>query len=194
MFSEINPRSGYALFPVILYQPVIRLYPITGGSLSPFVQAVPGCRSEVFSVDLEVSLRMVADRTDIGSGGADYDVAAVAAFPDTVAVFGEDKAALDVLKQLAIACFMLFFNGRDHLEQISDLVEAFLAGVLCETGIHLGPFLVLAFGCDLEIICSAVYTFKNLVPDFGVLFLIIGGLQEKLGDLLIAVFLALEAK
>ena len=118
-------------------------------------------------------------------------MAAVAALPDAVAVFGENKAALDVLEQLAIASFVLFLDGRDHLEQIGDLVKALFAGVFCETGIHLGPFLMLALCGDLKVFCGAVHAFKDLVPDFRVLFLIGSGLQEDLGDLLIAVFFCL---
>ena len=40
----------------------------------------------IVSAKLEISLRVIADRTYVGSCRTDHNVAAVAAFPDTVAV------------------------------------------------------------------------------------------------------------
>ena len=42
--------------------------------------------SIIVGVELKISLRVVADRTYVGSGGADHDMAAVAALPDAVSV------------------------------------------------------------------------------------------------------------
>ena len=115
---------------------------------------------------------MIAYRTYVRSAGADHDMSAVAAFPNTIAVLGEYKAALDVRDQLAISCFMLFLDRRYHLKEICDVIKTFFSRGLGEIGIHLLPLILLAVCCDLKVVLGFMNALKDLVPDLRVLFLI----------------------
>ena len=77
---------------------------------------------------------------------ADHDMTAVAALPDGVAFAREHDFAFDIRQKLAIAFLVMFFNFADHLEEFRDAVETFFAGFFGERGIHICPFIVLAFG------------------------------------------------
>ena len=67
---------------------------------------------------------MSTDRADGGSLLADADMTAVAAFPDGIAVAGEDDAFFDVLQELQLALLMLFLNSADGIKQSGDVVPA----------------------------------------------------------------------
>ena len=60
---------------------------------------------------------MLADWADIRSFLSDYDVTAVSAFPDCVAVFAEYQILCYVVKEFSVTFFVTFFNGCDHFEK-----------------------------------------------------------------------------
>ena len=70
----------------------------------------------IFSFDLEICLWMRAYRTKLRSLLADYNVSAVCALPNHIAIAGENKSVVEVFKQLTIPFLMLFFNLADHFK------------------------------------------------------------------------------
>ena len=136
---------------------------------------------------------MVADGADLRGVLADDDVSAVAAFPDREVIADEDDAFLDVVQELAVALLMVLFDGSDHAEFRGDLLEAFFIGDLGEAIVHVGPFVVLAFGRGEEVARGILdfAAFEVFEPELGVLLLVVGGLLEDRGDLLKAFFFGL---
>ena len=117
-------------------------------------------------------------------------MAAIGALPDHVAVAGKDQTAVDVGEKLAVTLFVLLLDGADHLEKLGDAGEALFVSGLGETGVHVGPFVVLAGRGVFEVYRRGgdVALMKQLEPDLGVLFLVARRLFEDLGDLLVAFF------
>lgn len=54
--------------------------------------------SVIFCVYLEIALRVIAYGANVGSFSANYDVTAVAAFPDLDLTFGEDLSRFHILQ------------------------------------------------------------------------------------------------
>ena len=106
----------------------------------------------VLGLELEESLRVVANRANLGCLRTNDDVSAVAALPDAVAVAREDEAFLDVLQQLAIALFVFTFNLGDTAEFLGNLSESFLVGLASHTVVHIGPLEVLTIGSSLQVL------------------------------------------
>ena len=86
---------------------------------------------------------------------------------------------------------MAFLNGCNETELGGKLGEAFLLCGLRESFIHICPLEVLSFSSGCEVLGCISYAVQLLEPEFGVLLLIVGGLQEKLGNLLETLFLGL---
>ena len=140
-------------------------------------------------MNLEIALRMCTYGTYIGSLGTNYDVTTVAALPNFNFGFLEHLSGLDILEEGAVALFVTFLDGGDHTELHGESLEAFGLGSLGEAFVHIGPFIVLAGGCFGEVGSSVAYSFELLEPHFCVFFLVVGGLKEKGGYLLVALFL-----
>ena len=66
---------------------------------------------------------MVADGADFRRGGADVDMAAVAAFPAVFAGADPDFSGFDVGEELAVAFLVALLDGGDALELGGDVVE-----------------------------------------------------------------------
>ncbi len=143
----------------------------------------------VLCVNLEVSLRMEADGTDVGGFSADDDVAAVAALPDANACLAEHLGCLDVAQQGTVALLVVLLDGCHATELFSQLVEAFLVGFAGKAVVHVGPLVVLALGSVQQVLGGGAYATQVLEPQLGVLLLVLGSLQEEGGNLLIAVLL-----
>ena len=71
--------------------------------------------------------RMIADRADFGSFGANVDMPAVVAFPCVDFAALENLPGIDTLNQLAIASLVLLLDVGDAFEKTGKLVEAFVA-------------------------------------------------------------------
>ena len=144
----------------------------------------------VLRLQLEVALRMVADRANVRGLRADDDVAAVAALPDAIALAGEDEAFLDVGQELAVALLVLLLDGAHHLELLRDLLEPLLAGLASHASVHVRPLEVLAGGGIRQVLHGRRHpAVEVLEPDLRVLLLVRRGLLEDLGDLHVAVLL-----
>ena len=129
---------------------------------------------------------MVADRADFRSFGTDNNVTADAAFPHRHFALEEDVLHLNVVEQLTITFFVGLFDGADHTELGSDFREAFFFGFLGKRCIHVGPFVVFAVGCSLQVsgrVADAAQVFK---PKLGMFLFIAGRGQEDFRELFIA--------
>ena len=129
---------------------------------------------------------MVADRADVRCLGPDDQVTAVAALPDLYAALFKDGLLLDVLQQFAVALFMRLLDGGDTAEFLRELREAFLFGFLRHALVHVGPLKVLALCRVQQVLLGAAELIELLEPELGMLLLVLGGLQEERGDLLVA--------
>lgn len=65
----------------------------------------------VFCLQLEVRLRVLANRAELRSLLAYNDVTAVAALPDAIAVAREHYAVLNVLQEFAIALLVMLLDS-----------------------------------------------------------------------------------
>lgn len=145
----------------------------------------------IFCFDLEIALRMVANRAYLRSL-LSYDyVTAIGAFPDGILVACEDNSFLDLAKKFPVAFLMGLLDGGDAFEEICDLGEPFFPGGYGETGIHVSPLVVLAISsiCKIDLGCRYRTAMKELEPDLGVFLFILGSLLEELADLDVTVLL-----
>ena len=89
---------------------------------------------------------------------------------------------------------MPLFDGGYHAEPGGQGLESFLLGGLGKALVHIGPLIVLAVGCCGQILCGVAYALKLLEPEFGVLLLVLCGLQEDGCHLLEALFFGYGCK
>ena len=126
---------------------------------------------------LEVSLRMSAYGADNRCFLAYHDMSAVAALPYLHGGLLEYLLCLYVVEQCAITLLVVFFYFGYHAEAGSELGKSFLLRGLCKACVHVCPLVVLALGCFEQAvggIADAIVQF--FVPQFGMLFLVVGGL------------------
>ena len=128
---------------------------------------------------------MLADRADFRSFFADEDVTAVAAFPALFILADEDFAALDVREQLLVALFVALFDLGDAGEVAGEGRETFGGSFFLVTHVHIGPLLMFAGGRRDEVGGGVAEQAEFLEPQFRVLLLVVRGLLEDRGDLLI---------
>ena len=134
---------------------------------------------------------MAADGALEGRVLANDDMSAVAAFPDAEVVANIDDAALNVFEEFQVAFLVSLLNLGDAIKPKGNLVEAFGFGRLREAFVHLGPFVVFAFGRGLQVVergADVTTGLQVFEPQLGVLFLILGGLLKDGRDLLVALF------
>ncbi len=131
--------------------------------------------SPVLGVDLEVALSVEANGADFGSLGADAYMSAVAALPDRHSCLTEHFVCLDIACQRAVALLVVLFDRSHAAELFGEFVKTLLVSLACETVVHVGPLVVLAFGCMLKVDLGVLAeTAKCLEPKFGVFFLVVG--------------------
>ena len=73
---------------------------------------------------------MVANRAHLGSVLTDYDVSAVSALPNAIAVLREYLLLVHVAQQLAVTLLVSLFDCAYHAELSCNLLEPFLVGLL----------------------------------------------------------------
>ena len=117
---------------------------------------------------------MVADWANLWSLLAYYDMTAVRALPDAVAVTREDELVLHVLQEFAITLLVVLLDFSHHLKLGSNLLEAFLVSFLCHAWIHFSPLIVLTISCSFEILLSILDStaLQVLEPQLSVLLLV----------------------
>ena len=144
---------------------------------------------------LEVSLRMSAYGADSRCFLAYHDMSAVAALPYLHGGLFEYLLCLHIVEQCTIALLVVLLHLCYHAEAGCQLGESFLFRGLCKACVHIRPLVVLAFGCLQQAVCgisNAVVQF--LVPQFGMLFLVVSRFQEEGSNLLKSFFLRLACK
>ena len=129
---------------------------------------------------------MLADRANLGSLGANDQVAAVTALPHSNAALLKDGHGLHVAQQLAVALLVGLLNGSNATELLGQLMEAFLVGLTGHAVVHIGPLGVLALGGVEQVLGGIAQLAQSLEPQLGVFLLVLSGVQEQRGDLLVA--------
>ena len=105
----------------------------------------------VFCAELEVCFGVVANGANLGGFFADYKVSAVTALPHSFLCLFEYLLHFNIGKKSTISFFVGFFN-HSHLSELGcKLMEAFFIGLFCEGIVHIGPFIVFAFGCTEKV-------------------------------------------
>ena len=121
-------------------------------------------------------------------------MSAVAALPDFDLALFKYLSGLNVFQKCAVTLFMFFFDRGNKAEFRGKFFEAFLFGSLRKTVIHIRPLIVFAFRCGGEVLSGVSDAVKFLEPHLCVLFFVVGCLQEKRRDLLVALFLCFGRK
>jgi hypothetical protein len=150
----------------------------------------------VLSLNLEVALWVVADWANLWSLLAYYDMTAVRALPDAVAVAREDELVLHVLQELAITLLVVLLNLSHHFKLDCNLLEAFLASFLSHAWIHIGPLVVLTISSSLQVLLCILDStaLQILEPQLGVLLLVGSCLFKDISYLNITVLLSLTCE
>ena len=72
---------------------------------------------------------MVANWANLRSLLANYDMAAVRALPDAIAITREDELVLYILQEFAITLLMMLLDLSNHLKLGCNFLETFLASL-----------------------------------------------------------------
>lgn len=132
---------------------------------------------------------VAADGANLGSGATDMDMAADLALEDNDDAFLDGELVrLQGLEKGLVACFVTGLDLADELELGGNLGEAFLPGDPGELRIHLGVLIVLSGSGILEVDLGRGdgTAMEILEPQLGMLALVEGGLEEKIGEFLVA--------
>ena len=140
----------------------------------------------VFCPHLKKRLGVLADRADLRGLGAHDQVAAVAALPQGDAALFKDGLGLHVLQKCTVALLVGLFDGGNPPELGSQGGKALFLGFLCHPVMHIRPLVVLTLGGMEQVLLHRAQLTQSLEPQLGVLLLVLGGLQEQSGDLLVA--------
>ena len=120
--------------------------------------------SIVFSVNFKIALGMIAGGANFGSLCSNDDVSAVAAFPNLDFALFNYLSHLNVLKKRTISFFVVLFDGGNKPEFSCKLGKTFFVGGLCKACIHVGPFIVFAFGGVSEVFGGVTDSVQLLEP------------------------------
>ena len=133
---------------------------------------------------------MSACRADLRSLGAHNDMTTVAALPYFHLALLKHLCGLDVLQQGTVALFVTLLDGSHETEFSGQSGESLFLGCLCKSLVHVGPFVVLAFGSVEEVFCcSTDAVMQFFVPQLCMFFLVVSSLLEDSCDLFKTVFL-----
>ena len=158
MRSSREPMQGAA--------PMTKASPYSGESATPgevglsstvslgvvaYKYASSGAAQSSWTLQASVKAYCDASRT----GASNHDMAAVGALPNANPIAGKHDALLNVGQELAIPFLVLLLNGAHHLELIGNLIETLFASLASHTGIHIGPFKVLAICGILQVLNRA---------------------------------------
>ena len=135
--------------------------------------------SVVFSGDFEIALGVIADGADFGSLGADHNMAAVAAFPDFDLALFDHLLHLNVLQQGTVAFLVMLFDCGNTAELRGEFRESFLFRCFGEGFVHIGPLLVFTVGRGGQVVRGGTDALEFLEPHLGMLFFVLGSLQEQ---------------
>ena len=150
----------------------------------------------ILSLNLEVALWVVANWANLWSLLAYYDVTAVRALPDAIAITRENYLVLNVLQELAITLLVVLLNLSYHLELSGNLVEALLTSLFSHAFVHLCPLAMLTLGSSQKVLfCTLDGTaLQVLEPQLSVLLLVGSSLLEDVSYLNITILLSLACE
>ena len=139
---------------------------------------------------------MVADWANLWSLLAYYDMTAVRALPNAVAVAREDELVLHVLQELAITLLVVLLDFCHHFKLDCNLLETFFMSLLCHAWIHIGPLVVLTISSSLQVLLCILDStaLQVLEPQLSVLLLVGSCLFKDISYLNITVLLSLTCK
>ena len=144
----------------------------------------PFSDSVVLSSYFEEALRMSAYRADLRSLCSDYDMSAVAAFPDLDFALLENSCSLNVVEESSVSLLMLLLDCCNEPELDGQILESFFLSCLGKAFVHICPLEVLAVSSCREVSLCIADALKFLEPHLSVLFLIICSMEEDGCDLL----------
>ena len=94
---------------------------------SPLPEGKGGVKgSIILGVDLKVALGMGAGGAQLGSLGADHNVAAVAAFPNLNLALFKHLCGFDILKKCTVSLLMMLFYSSYKAEFLCKLCIAII--------------------------------------------------------------------
>ena len=137
---------------------------------------------------------MIAHGADLGSLCANHQMTAVAALPHGDTALFKDRFGLHILQQCAVALLMGLLDCGNAPELLRKRMEALFIGLLCHAVVHIRPLGILAFGGMKQVFGSISQLAQSLEPELGMLFLILGSLEEQCGNLLVARLLGNRGK
>ena len=139
--------------------------------------------------NLEEALGMSAYGASRRSLLTHYKVTAVTALPHSHLGLLKYLLKLNVGKKLSVSLLVCLLDSCYCSELTCKSGEALLLCFLCKGIVHIGPLIVLALCCSKKIARSVAKSAKSLEPKLSVLLLIVSGLLEDSGDLLVAFLL-----
>ena len=86
---------------------------------------------------------MSAYGAGFGSLCSDYDMTAVAAFPDLNLTLFKYLSRFDILKESAVSFLVVLFYGGNRSEFCGEFREALFLSGFCKALVHIGPFIIL---------------------------------------------------
>jgi len=142
---------------------------------------------------------MCASRADFRRFRAFVDVATISANPSYRLGAFEYQSLRDILRQSKVSLFVPFLSDRYVSKDSRDLSKALFVRGFCKARIHLSMFVILTCGGGLEVLkCVTddagrkrgrnlhLATLEKFELTLGVLLLLVSGLFEDGGNLLVA--------
>ena len=146
--------------------------------------------SIVVTVNFKEALGVQAGGTHLRGGSAHYNVTAVAALPHLDLALFKDLSRLHIVQQGTIALLVALLDGGYQTELGGKLREPLLFGGFGKAVVHIGPLVVFTLSGVEQVLGSASHTMQFLKPQLCMGLLVLGGLQEQLCNLLIALVLS----
>ena len=126
-------------------------------------QVIVLIRLIVFSLDLEVSLRVCTYRAYLRSFAALYSMSAVVAVPYNFRISFEYDTFFDVSQKLSVSFFMFLFDLSYAFKQECDMIETFFSGFLSHTIVHVSPFVIFACSSISQVMYRSLTSLKKLL-------------------------------
>ena len=121
-------------------------------------------KSIILCVNLKVALRMSAGGAKLGRVCTNNDMSAVAAFPNLYLALFEYGGGLYIFEKGSVTLLMMLFDSGYETEFMSQFLESFFFGCFGKALVHIGPFVVFAFGCGGKVSGSIAETFELFEP------------------------------
>ena len=148
----------------------------------------------VFFSNLEICLGMLAYGANLGCSSTDNHVSAVTALPNGNTALLEYCLLFYVVQKCAVSLLVSLLDSSNSAELCSELGKALFLSVLSKAVVHIGPLVVLTLSGVKKVLSGIAKLTESLEPELCVLLLVLSGLKEDCGDLLITCFLCYRCK